>query len=88
MSNHITVSGATINLFKAIGYRFQSTRWWKTILWIIWFVLAIGFLSAFFESVGEYENRASAMYGIVFLILLGIGAGAAFWKRETVTIKK
>ena len=88
MAEQITISEAIKNLFKAIAYRFNATRWWKTILWIIWFILAVGFLIAVFESVGEYETRASLMYGIIVIILLGVGAWAAFWKRDSLALKE
>ena len=80
MAETNTVIGATKNLFKAIGYKINQTKWWKTVLWVVGFVLAIGFLWSSVASIGEYEPRAAVMYGVIFIILLMLGIVAAFRK--------
>ncbi|MGO9116459.1 MAG: hypothetical protein ACLQPD_02490 [Desulfomonilaceae bacterium] len=62
------------DLFRAIWNHVANTKWWKTVLWICWFILAVAALSAIFGSFQEYESRPALTYGAVFIILLIIGA--------------
>ena len=88
MTETNTVAGATKDLFNAIGDRINKTKWWKTVLWVVGFVLAIGFLWSSVASIGEYEPRAAVMYGSIFLILLILGTVAAFRKPHNAKAKK
>jgi len=88
MAETNTVIGATKDLLKAIGYRIKNTKWWKTVLWVVGFVLAIGFLWSSVASIGEYEQRAAVIYGVIFLILLMLGIVAAFRKPHSTRAKK
>ena len=88
MAETNTVIGATKDLLKAIGYRIKNTKWWKTVLWVVGFVLAIGFLWSSVASIGEYEPRAAVIYGVIFLILLILGTLAAFRKPHSARAKK
>ena len=88
MAETNTVVSATKDLRKAIGYRIKKTKWWKTVLWVVGFVLAIGFLWSSVASIGEYEPRAAVIYGVIFLILLMLGIVAAFRKPHSTRAKK
>jgi hypothetical protein len=68
-----TISGALRGLTAAVAYSVSATKWWKLVLWLVWFVAVIVSLDAVFASFAESEPRAAVLYGIVFLILLALG---------------
>ncbi len=68
-----TISGALKGLTAAIAYSVSATKWWKPVVWFVWFVAVIAFLDAVFASFAESEPRAAVLYGIVFLILFALG---------------
>ena len=74
-----SISQAIGGLFRAIGNHVANTKWWKTLLWICWFILAVAAISSIFGSLQEYESRPALTYGVVFVILLIIGA--ICWRR-------
>ena len=78
MIQNLTVWGAVGQFFKNIGSRIRTKKWWKTVLWILWLIFSLAFLSAVLGSIGEYEPRAAWLYGLILLILLAIGVWAAF----------
>jgi hypothetical protein len=79
MADNQSVSQAVGGLFRAIGNHVAHTKWWKTLLWICWFVLTVAMLSAVFGSLQEYESRPALTYGVAFVILLIIGGIS--WRR-------
>jgi uncharacterized membrane protein YfcA len=79
MAENQSVSQAIGGLFRAIWNHVANKRWWKTLLWFCWFVLAVATISAVFGSFQEYESRPALTYGVVFVILLIIGA--LCWRR-------
>ena len=73
MQKEMTLSGAVRGFTAAIAHSVSTTKWWKVILWLVWFVAVIAFLDAIFASFAESEPRAAVLYGVVFLILLALG---------------
>ena len=80
MAQDLTVAQSLNEFLHAIGRHVARTKWWKTILWIIWFVLTVSALSAVFGSINEYETCPAWAYGIVFLVLLILGL-VLMWRR-------
>ena len=79
MAENQSISQAIGGLFRAIWNHVANTKWWKTLLWICWFILAVAAISSVFGSLHEYESRPALTYGVVFVILLIIGA--ICWRR-------
>ena len=79
MADNQSVSQAIGGLFRAIRNRVVNKKWWKTLLWICWFILAVAAISSVFGSLQEYESRPALTCGVVFVILLLIGA--ICWRR-------
>lgn len=88
MERNLTVWGAAGLFFRTLWDRFRTKKWWKTVLWILWVVGTLSFLSAIFESFGEYEPRAAWFYGVLFLILLIIGVWAALHGSPSLQAKE
>jgi hypothetical protein len=80
MAQELTVTQGLNEFLRAIGRHVARTKWWQTILWIIWIVLTVSALSAVFGSINEYETRPAWVYGIVFLVLLILGF-VLMWRR-------
>ncbi|MBW2023382.1 MAG: hypothetical protein JRI51_11110 [Deltaproteobacteria bacterium] len=83
MTQDLSVWGAFGELFRTIGTRIRTKKWWKTVLWILWIVFSLVFLSAVLGSIAEYEYKAAWLYGIILLIILGTGIWASF-RRDKV----
>jgi len=73
MQKEMSISGAVRGLTAAIAYSVSTTKWWKVMVWLVWFVAVIAFRDAIFASFAESEPRAAVLYGVVFLILLALG---------------